>query len=83
MLFAASTSQPSPDAPVATSYSMQPNGPNPDVVLPEYNFAGERSGRYSILVQTPGYLDWSTSNIQVRKDECHVKTVRITARLKR
>ncbi len=34
------------------------------VVLPEYRFAGERSGRYSILVETPGYLDWSTSNIQ-------------------
>ena len=53
------------------------------VVLSKYWFAGERSGRYSILVQTPGYLDWSTSNIQVRKDGCHVKTVTITARLKR
>ena len=53
------------------------------VVLPEYHFAGERSGQSSIRVKTPGYLDWSTSNIRVRKDECHVKTVRITARLKR
>jgi hypothetical protein len=53
------------------------------VVLSKYWFAGERPGRYSILVQTPGYLDWSASNIQVRKDECHVKTLRITARLKR
>lgn len=52
-------------------------------VLPKYWFAFERAGRYSILVQTPGYLDWSTSNIRVRRDECHVMTVRITARLKR
>lgn len=36
------------------------------VVLPKYWFALERAGRYSILVETPGYLNWSTSNIQVR-----------------
>ncbi len=53
------------------------------VVQPQYSFAFERAGRYSILVETPGFLDWSASNIEVRKGECHVATARITARLQR
>ena len=53
------------------------------VVQPQYSFAFERAGRYSILVETPGFLDWSASNIEVRMGECHVRTARITARLQR
>ena len=52
-------------------------------VLPQYSFAHERPGRYAIVVQTPGFVDWTTSGVVVPKGECHVETARVTARLQR
>lgn len=52
------------------------------VILDQYQFAPERPGRYSILVHTQGYQDWTQSDITVGTGSCnHVKTVDVTARL--
>ena len=47
----------------------------------EYSGAGERPGTYSVKVQRLGYRVWQSNGIRVRKDECHVIPVRVTARL--
>ena len=44
--------------------------------------ANERSGRYRVEVQAPGYLPWAMS-VRVSRDECHVIPVALTARLTR
>jgi hypothetical protein len=43
--------------------------------------AGERAGNYDITVDAEGYEAWTRGNVRVTADECHVKTVRITAEL--
>lgn len=53
------------------------------VVQPQYNFAHERPGSYSIVVEVPGFLTWTQSNFVVTGGECHVSTLRVTARLQR
>jgi hypothetical protein len=45
--------------------------------------ANERSGTYRVEVQAPGYLPWVMSGVRVSRDDCHVETVALTARLTR
>ena len=45
--------------------------------------AGERPGLYFIRLRKPGYRDWVMSRVQVGKDECHVITRTVVARLER
>lgn len=41
----------------------------------------ERPGRYTVNVVSPGYDPWVREGVRVRADDCHVETVRLTARL--
>jgi len=41
----------------------------------------ERSGRYRVQVDAPGYHTWVREGINVTRDECHVITVDVKARL--
>ncbi|MEK7248939.1 MAG: hypothetical protein AAB209_00810 [Bacteroidota bacterium] len=43
----------------------------------------ERPGVYTVILMKPGYRDWMRTNIVVNKDECHVITVQLDARLER
>ena len=43
--------------------------------------ASERSGTYRVEVQAAGYLPWVMSGVRVSRDDCHVETVALTARL--
>jgi len=45
--------------------------------------AGERAGTYHIDISTPGYRDWMADGVVVTRDQCHVKSVALTARLQR
>jgi hypothetical protein len=48
-----------------------------------YRLADERAGTYTVTVEQEGYRLWSRSGIRVTRDECHVRTVSLTARLQR
>ncbi|MCG8469403.1 MAG: carboxypeptidase-like regulatory domain-containing protein [Gemmatimonadetes bacterium] len=41
--------------------------------------AGERSGTYDVTIEKDGFATWSTANITVTADECHVTPVRLDA----
>jgi len=41
----------------------------------------ERPGRYHVTVRRAGYSEWTRANVVVQRDECHVRTVTLTARL--
>lgn len=43
--------------------------------------AWERPGRYDVTLRKPGYREWQARGVRVGKDECHVKTARLEARL--
>jgi len=43
--------------------------------------ANGRPGVYSVLIQTPGYRDWSANDLVVHAKQCGVKTVKLTALL--
>lgn len=45
--------------------------------------AHEKAGTYTVTVTKPGYQPWSKSGIVVGRDECHVLTERVTAKLRR
>ena len=45
--------------------------------------AAERPGTYRVEVHAVGYLPWVMSSIRVSRDDCHVETVALTARLTR
>lgn len=47
-----------------------------------YGLAHERAGSYTVTVEQEGYAPWSRSDVQVTRDECHVRTVRLTALLR-
>ena len=44
--------------------------------------AHERDGTYDVFIMSPGYAPWLMTGVQVRRDECHVVTVYLVARLK-
>lgn len=43
--------------------------------------ADERAGRYTVVVQKTGYAPWQQDGLTVREGECHVRQIRVTARL--
>ncbi len=43
----------------------------------------ERAGTYEVLITKAGYHAWRVSGVKIERDECHVKTVRLEARLLR
>jgi hypothetical protein len=46
--------------------------------------AFERTGTYRVEVNAPGYSPWVEAEVRaVDRDECHVKTVDLTARLEK
>jgi hypothetical protein len=55
--------------------------PTDDAELFPYPLAHERAGTYTVTVERDGYRPWSRSGVRVTKDECHVRTVALTARL--
>ena len=69
------------DGAYADTASYPPNRPDLDD-LPLVG-AGERAGTYTVTVRKSGFLDWERSNVVVTADECHVRPVALTARLKR
>ena len=57
------------------------------VFVPEFNAAypvapvHERAGRFTIAVRADGYQPWTSDDVVVERDKCHVHTVHVTARL--
>ena len=43
--------------------------------------AGERPGRYDVLVRIEGYRDWHVVGVVVERGVCHVQTVELRAAL--
>lgn len=41
--------------------------------------AGERAGRYDVLVRIDGYGDWRALGVTVERGVCHVQTVELRA----
>lgn len=72
---AAGTDHVGPQSPVRAARNAAPT-----LVL---NAAPERAGTYDLTVRAPGYQTWHRTGVEVTKDECHVHTVLITARLQR
>ncbi|HEY9517449.1 MAG TPA: carboxypeptidase-like regulatory domain-containing protein [Gemmatimonadaceae bacterium] len=46
-----------------------------------YGLAHERAGVYTVTVQQDGYAIWTRSDVVVTRDQCHVRTVELTALL--
>ena len=46
-----------------------------------YGLAHERAGSYTVTVEQAGHSPWSRSDVQVSRDDCHVRTVALTALL--
>lgn len=55
--------------------------PTDDAARFPYQLAHERAGTYTVTVERDGYRPWSRSGVRVTKDECHVRTLALTARL--
>jgi hypothetical protein len=53
---------------------------NPPVPV-SYAAAFERRGVYTVQLEVAGYHRWDTSGIAVSRDECHVRTVNLSAAL--
>jgi len=45
--------------------------------------AYERDGTYTVTVTKPGYRPWTQAGVVVTKDQCHVRSVRVIAKLQR
>lgn len=43
----------------------------------------ERAGTYDLTVRSPGYPAWTRTGVQVTADQCHVRRVDVTARLRK
>ena len=48
-----------------------------------YSGAHERAGTYTVVVSHPDYRQWQRAGIVVERDECHVITEAVEARLVR
>jgi hypothetical protein len=46
-----------------------------------YGLAHERAGSYTVTVEQAGHSPWSRSDVRVSRDDCHVRTVPLTALL--
>jgi hypothetical protein len=60
-------------ATIADTSRSQPNG--------VYPLVSEKPGTYAVTVEQTGYRPWARANVKVTSDECHVKTVSLTALL--
>jgi hypothetical protein len=61
-----------------------PLSPVVDGVVLVLSAASERSGTYDLTVRAPGYRDWTRTGVRVtQEDQCHVRTVALTARLRK
>jgi hypothetical protein len=69
------------DGAYADTASYPPNRPDLDN-LPLIA-AGERAGTYTVTVRKAGFVDWEQRDVVVTADECHVRPVALTARLRR
>lgn len=49
----------------------------------QYSGAHEREGTYTIVISHPDYQQWQRAGIVVGRDECHVITEQVEARLAR
>jgi hypothetical protein len=63
------------------SYSETVNLPSSPPAPGHAVLAFERPGTYRVEVQVSGYLPWVMSSVRVSRDDCHVETVALTARL--
>lgn len=68
------------DGSYADTVSFPPNRPDLDA-LPLAS-APERPGTYTVTVRKAGFLDWVRTGVRVTADECHVRPVDLTARLR-
>jgi hypothetical protein len=68
-------------APVAGATAIARDGAFVDSTTDLNMIAGERAGTYSVTVRKTGYATWLRSGVNVTRDECHVKTVSLTAKL--
>ncbi len=57
--------------------------PEEDDVSPRLVGAYERAGTYDVIVAKEGYTTWRMRSVKVERDECHVMTVHLEARLER
>jgi hypothetical protein len=62
------------------AYADTARGGGPDG---RFFLATERTGTYTVRVEQPGYRPWERSGVRVGADECHVRTVELTALLQR
>jgi len=46
-----------------------------------YSLAVERAGTYEVTVHHPAYAEWHRTGVTVTRDECHVQTVGLLARM--
>lgn len=63
--------------------SLRPYGAVGNGVLISRAAADERAGIYSVTVAHDGYAAWRRDGVRVRRDECHVETVHLSAYLQR
>lgn len=59
------------------SDSLQPDQVDASQHVLRLRAADERAGTYDLFVERPGYQAVALSNIQVTRDDCHVKTVNV------
>ena len=63
--------------------ALRPHGHNTVGELTSLAGPDERAGTYMVTVDKTGYAEWRQTDIRVTADECHVRTVNLTARLQR
>ncbi len=61
--------------------SLRAYGSNGQGVLLSLRGANERPGTYTVVILKDGYQTWKKEDVRVRADECHVRTVSLTAEL--
>lgn len=71
------------DAVVTETFPLDPSVNRDTVVFGPFGLAHERAGTYEVTAEAAGYAPWQRSAIRVGEDECHVRTVNVTALLER
>ena len=69
------------DGAYADTVTVPPAAEDPDNWV--LQAAGERPGVYTVTVRKAGFLAWERTGVVVTADDCHVRTVELTARLQR
>ncbi len=54
----------------------------PAQALTGFYFAEERAGVYQVAIAAEGYEPWIADGVSVTRDECHVRRVTLSARLR-